>query len=165
MSTVSGSESRPIAATIAAVIHDGRVLLVRRANPPDAGLWGFPGGKVDAGETLEAAAVRELREETGIHGEARHVFTAVDAFERDEHGGVRRHFILIAVLCRWLSGEPQAGDDALDARWFDLAGLDNAELAMSLGVAEVARQAHALALFEREDAPTETARRNGGLHR
>ena len=154
-----------IAATIAAVIRDGQVLLVRRANPPDAGLWGFPGGKIDVGETVEAAAVRELHEETAIHGEARHVFTAVDAFERDEHGHVRRHFILIAVLCRWLSGEPQAGDDALDARWFDLAGLENADLAMSFGVAEVARQAHALALSESEAAPTEIARRNQGSHR
>jgi 8-oxo-dGTP diphosphatase len=79
---------------------------------------------------------------------ARRVFTAVDAFERDEHGGVRRHFILIAVLCRWLSGQPIGGDDALEARWFDLAALESADLAMSFGVAHVARQAHALALAD-----------------
>lgn len=51
---------RPIAATIAVVIRDAQGLLVRRANPPDAGLWGFPGGKIDRGETIDAAAVRGL---------------------------------------------------------------------------------------------------------
>lgn len=148
MSAISSPEPRPIAASIAAVIHDSRVLMVRRANPPDAGLWGFPGGKINAGETIEAAAVRELYEETGIQGEARRVFTAVDAFERDGYGGVRRHFILIAVLCRWLSGQPIGGDDALEARWLDLAALESADLAMSFGVVHVARQAHALALAD-----------------
>ncbi len=60
----------PVPAVIAVVVHDGQALLVRRANPPDAGLWGFPGGKIEFGETVKAAATRELLEETGIHGEA-----------------------------------------------------------------------------------------------
>lgn len=160
MSTTPGvstdTAARPIAAAIAVVIHDRQVLLVRRANPPDAGLWGFPGGKIDVGETIETAAIRELYEETGVRGEARCAFTAVDAFERDEDGEIRRHFILIAILCRWLSGEPVAADDALDARWFDIASLANADLAMSFGVLEVARQAHALALRNAPSQPDET---------
>ncbi|SDG79056.1 NUDIX hydrolase [Roseospirillum parvum] len=131
----------PIAATIAAVIHEGRILLVRRANPPDAGRWGFPGGKIEAGEPMETAAVRELFEETGVRGQARRVFTAVDAFDRDEHGRLRRHFVLIAVLCDWVAGDPVAGDDALEARWFRLDELDGAGLALSLDVAKVARLA------------------------
>jgi mutator protein MutT len=145
---VADAAARPIAAAIAVVIHDGQVLLVRRANPPDVGLWGFPGGKIDAGETIEAAAIRELYEETGVRGEARRVFTAVDAFDRNERGAIRRHFILIAILCRWLSGEPVAGDDALEARWFDLASLDKADLAMSFGVHDLAQQANRLILTE-----------------
>ncbi len=132
---------RPIAATIAAVFLDGRILLVRRANPPDAGRWGFPGGKIDAGETIENAAVRELLEETGVHAEAHRVFTAVDVFDRDGGGRLRRHFVLIAVLCKWQSGQPIAGDDALEARWFELDELDESGLALSLDVARVARQA------------------------
>nr|WP_205520603.1 NUDIX domain-containing protein [Propylenella binzhouense] len=59
------SATHPVAATIAAVFHEERILLVRRANPPDAGRWGFPGGKIEAGEPIETAAVRELFEETG----------------------------------------------------------------------------------------------------
>ncbi|MFT3802329.1 MAG: NUDIX hydrolase [Burkholderiaceae bacterium] len=143
--------SRPIAATIAAVFRNGRVLLVRRANPPDAGRWGFPGGKIEAGEPIESAAVRELLEETGVCAEAHRVFTAVDAFDHDENGDLRRHFILIAVLCKWQSGEPVAGDDALEAKWFALADLDESALALSLDVARVARQA--AIVFAQEIAP------------
>ena len=139
------SASRPIAATLAVVMRGEQVLLVRRANPPDAGLWGFPGGKIETGETIEVAAVRELYEETAVQGEVQRVFTAVDAMDRDEQGGIRRHFILIVVLCRWISGEPVAGDDALEAAWFDLATLDRVDLAMSFGVQNIAQQAKALA--------------------
>lgn len=132
---------RPIAATIAIVIRAGSVLLVRRANPPDVGRWGFPGGKIDIGEPIQDAATRELLEETGIRAEARQTFTAVDAFDRDGAGRLRQHFVLIAVLCRWISGEPVAGDDALEARWFRLEELDDESIALSLDVAAVARQA------------------------
>jgi mutator protein MutT len=136
--------ARPIPATIAAVVRDGHVLLVRRANPPDENCWAFPGGKIDAGERIEAATARELLEETGVVAEPLHVFDAVDVFDRDEAGALRRHFILIAVLCRWQSGEPVAGDDARDARWIALADLEGYELATSFGVARLARKAAAL---------------------
>ncbi|MEP0520146.1 MAG: NUDIX hydrolase [Hyphomicrobiales bacterium] len=142
MSTyVNKSDIRPIVATISAVAHEGRILLVRRANPPDAGCWGFPGGKIEPGETIERAAVRELLEETGVHGEAIRVFTAVDAFDNSGTGELRHHFVLIAVLCKWVSGVPVAGDDALDARWFQLDELNDADVALSLDVAKVAHQA------------------------
>ncbi len=136
---------RPIPATIAAVIRDGQVLLVRRANPPDQGRWAFPGGKIEMGERIEDAAARELFEETGVTAEPLTVFDAVDVFDHDADGLLRRHYILVAVLCRWLSGEPVAGDDASQARWVPLAELDAQALALSFGVADVARKAAALA--------------------
>ncbi|EPX81393.1 MULTISPECIES: NUDIX hydrolase [Rhodobacterales] len=136
---------RPISATIAAVIRDNQVLLVRRANPPDAGRWGFPGGKIKHGETLFEAATRELAEETGVSAEPLRVFTSVDAFDHDTTGNVRHHFILIAVLFRWTAGEPVAGDDALEARWFELGALNDTSLALSLDVAEVAHEAALMA--------------------
>jgi len=138
-------KTRPIAATISAVIKDGAVLLVRRANAPDVGLWGFPEGKIDFGETIEAAAVRDLLEETGVVGEAVSVFIAVDDFDIDDSSSVCEHYVLIAVLCRWISGSPLAGDDALEAAWHDLAQLGMADPGMSFGVAHLARQAAALA--------------------
>jgi ADP-ribose pyrophosphatase YjhB (NUDIX family) len=114
------SLQRPIPATIATVIRDGNVLLVRRKNPPDAQFWGFPGGKIDFGETIESAAIRE------------------------DSGQIQQHFVLIAVLCRWIAGEPVAGDDALDARWIPIRSLENHDLALSLGVVEVAHLANKL---------------------
>lgn len=135
----------PIPAVLAVVVREDEVLLVRRANPPDAGLWGFPGGKIEAGESLAEAALRELFEETGVRGAAEAPFTALDVFDRAEDGSLRRHFILIAVLCRWLSGTPVAADDAAEAAWFPLAALDPIALPMSAQVAAVARRAAALA--------------------
>ena len=133
---------RPIAAILAVVVRDGHVLLVRRANPPDAGLWGFPGGKIERGETLHDAALRELKEETGVEARALRVFGALDALDQGDDGALRHHFILITVLCQWTHGQPVAADDALDARWVALDRL--AELPLSRDVAKVAAQAAAL---------------------
>lgn len=136
-----GRVRRPVPATIAVVLKDNAVLLVRRANPPDAGYWGFPGGKIDFGEGIEVAALRELYEETGVRAEVQSVFTAVDALDRADDGAVREHYVLIAVGCRWIWGTPRAGDDALDAAWFDVDTLNPSELVVSFGVMDVLRQA------------------------
>jgi len=134
----------PVPAVIAVVIRRGEALLVRRANPPDAGLWGFPGGKIEFGETVAEAAVRELREETAIAAEAQDVITTLDVLVPSEDGGIRQHYILIAVRCRWLSGEPAAGDDALEAQWFPVSALDPHVLPMSADVDAIARRAEAM---------------------
>ncbi|WP_280542453.1 NUDIX hydrolase [Chromohalobacter sp. 11-W] len=137
----SSSFHHPIPATIAAVIRDGNVLLVRRRNPPDANHWGFPGGKINFGETIESAALRELHEETGVQANVVETFTAVNVFDYDDSGETKQHFVLIAVFCQWISGDPVAGDDALEARWMPIEGLKNEELALSLDVVEVAKMA------------------------
>ena len=128
----------PIPATIAVVVHNQQVLLVKRANPPDAGYWGFPGGKINRGESLQAAAVRELFEETGIRGHAGQIITALDAFSPESAPAATQHFILIAVLCRWVAGSPVAADDALEAQWFTLPQLHAPGLRLSQDVAKVA---------------------------
>lgn len=135
------AKQRPIVATLAVVTAGEAVLLVRRANPPDVGLWGFPGGKIEHGETVWQASVRELHEETGVRGEALKTFTAVDALDRDSAGALRHHHVLVAVLCRYLSGTPTAASDALDARWFPVDEVEDASLATSFRVADVTRQA------------------------
>jgi len=109
---------RPIPAVLAVVLRDGHVLLVRRANPPDQGLWGLPGGRMEMGETHLEAALRELEEETGLQADAPRLLTVLDFIEHDEAGALAHHFAMIAVLCRWQSGEAVAADDALEASWF-----------------------------------------------
>lgn len=135
---MSESVPKPIAAAIGVVVRGSEVLLVRRINPPDAGKWGFPGGKIEAGEAVPSAAEREVREETGVVVRATQVLTAIDAFDRDERDALRTHYVLIAVLCHWISGVPQAADDVSEAAWFELATIDASTLAMSEHVATVA---------------------------
>jgi len=139
----------PVPAVIGVLVHEGLALLVRRANPPDAGLWGFPGGKIDYGETVKAAALRELLEETGVRAEAQEILTTLDILARSGDGALQQHYILIAVRCRWLSGLPLAGDDALEARWFPLSDLHSGRILMSADVAMIA------------DLAEEAARRDG----
>ena len=117
------TSGHPVASVLGVVVRDANVLLVRRINPPDAGKWGFPGGWIDPGETMAQAAVRELFEETEVRAEARCVFNALDAFDYDQDGLLRRQFVMIAVLCAWVSGIPIARDDASEAAWFSNCGL------------------------------------------
>ena len=117
----AAGHSPPIAAAIAVVLRGERLLLVRRSHRPDAGRWGFPGGKIEPGETVVAAALRELDEETGVAADAVEVLTAVDVIRRD--GAVLHHYVLIAVLCRWRQGEGVAASDAHETGWFDLAAI------------------------------------------
>lgn len=141
----------PVPAVIAVLVHEGQALLVRRANPPDAGLWGFPGGKIDYGETVKAAALRELLEETGVRAQAQEILTTLDILVRSGDGALQQHYILIAVRCRWLSGLPLAGDDALEARWFPVSDLRPDRLPMSADVDVIARLAQEAA--RRDGAP------------
>ncbi len=109
---------RPIAGVLAVARRRGRVLLAQRAKAPRPGLWGFVGGVQEVGETVLAAAARELREETGIEAESVAVLTALDMIGRDEAGRVRTHFTLVAVLADWRSGEAAPDADALALGWF-----------------------------------------------
>lgn len=100
-------------AAAALVDADGRVLLQRRPpGKPMAGLWEFPGGKIDPGETPEAALVRELEEELGIAAHASCLAPA--AFASEPLGD--RHLLLLLYVCRKWSGTPQA-NHATDLRW------------------------------------------------
>lgn len=131
----------PVAAVIAVVAHEGQVLLVRRANPPDQGLWGCPGGRMEAGETMFAAVERELLEETGIYARAGRVVDAFDLLDHASDGTPRAHFVLLAIACTWIDGVPTAGDDALEAAWFAIDELQDNDPHFSTRVVALARKA------------------------
>jgi ADP-ribose pyrophosphatase YjhB (NUDIX family) len=116
---------RPKLGALAVVPRGDRVLMVRRGRAPNLGLWGFPGGHVELGETGLEAAARELREETGVAARPVRYLGVLDLIER-EGEAVAWHYLLVAVLCDWVAGEPVAADDAEAAAWVgvgDLGGL------------------------------------------
>jgi 8-oxo-dGTP diphosphatase len=116
--------SRPLVGVGAVVRRGDRVLLVTRGRPPRQGEWSLPGGLVELGETVFAAAVREVAEETGLFVRPRAIVDVVDLIERDESATVHYHFVLIGVDCDWQGGEARAASDARDAVWATLAQLD-----------------------------------------
>lgn len=113
----------------ACVFRSGLVLMVQRAKPPLAGSWSLPGGRVELGETTYEAALRELREETGIEAELTRLAGIFDVIRRSRDGAVQSHFAIACHAGRWLSGEARAAGDAAAVRWVKLdevAALDPA---------------------------------------
>ena len=135
--------TRPYLAVSAAVIRDGRILIVRRARAPAVGVYTLPGGGVEAGETLIAAAAREVFEETGLVVEPHTLLGHREVIVRDGLGRVERHFVILPFAAHFVSGEPVLNDELSEAHWLvppDLAGLETTE-----GLAEIVAAAFALA--------------------
>src|ERR1700694_4199382 len=108
---------RPIIAALAVVLRGERALIVQRAQQPNQGRWGFPGGVLELGEPVREGAMRELLEETGIVAEPAGILNVLDAISRDAEGRVQFHYVLIAVRGIWRSGEGVAADDAAATQW------------------------------------------------
>lgn len=103
------------------IVHCGRVLLVKRARPPARHLYAFPGGRVETGETMEQAALRELTEETGLVARDVRFYRVYDLAEHDDSGRLASHFrlnVFRAELDAASPVTPVAADDALEAGWF-----------------------------------------------
>ena len=95
-----------------------QVLLIRRGKPPRLGEWSLPGGRIEWGERASGAALRELKEETGVDAEILGLLDVVDGLFEDAAGALERHYLLVDYAVRWTAGEPAAGDDAADARFW-----------------------------------------------
>jgi ADP-ribose pyrophosphatase YjhB (NUDIX family) len=135
--------SRPVLAASVAVLREGRILLAMRGKPPSEGLFSLPGGKVEIGETLGEAALRELREEVGVEAKLIGLIAPVEFIERDEKGHIRHHVVIAAHAARWVSGEPQTGPEAKEIRW--ITERDIADLPMTAGLTGILEQAFRLA--------------------
>jgi ADP-ribose pyrophosphatase YjhB (NUDIX family) len=147
---------RPFLAASAAIIRDGRALIVRRTRLPASGVYTLPGGVVEAGETLIEAVTREVREETGLEIEPATLAAYREVILRDDDNKVSRHFVVLSFAARWLSGEVQLNDELDDARWLrpaEIAGLKTTE-----GLSEIVATA-----FERLGvSPASASEASGG---
>lgn len=106
----------PLVGVGGVVIHRNRVLLIRRGGEPLKGEWSIPGGLLEVGEALSAAARRELKEETGLDAEPLEI---VEVFDRIFRRGrrVRYHFVIVDYVCRLKGGRLRPASDVLEARW------------------------------------------------
>jgi ADP-ribose pyrophosphatase len=114
--TTNEYPEQPQVAVGAIVIREGKVLLVKRNQPPGDGLWAIPGGRVNLGESLKQAAEREIKEETGVTIDAREPIYTFEVINED-NSGIRFHYVIIDLVADYVSGEPCPGDDASEARW------------------------------------------------
>lgn len=106
----------PVPAAGVVCLRGDAVLLIRRGKPPRQGEWSLPGGRIEPGERAVDAALRELREETGVEARITGLLDVVDGVFPE----AGRHYVLIDYAAEWVSGEPVAGDDATEAAFVPL---------------------------------------------
>jgi 8-oxo-dGTP diphosphatase len=122
----------PVVAIGAIVIDKGSILLVKRNTEPARGQWSLPGGRVELGETLREALVREVREETGIDVDIDGLIGTAEWVVRDDDGEIAFHYVILDYVCTARSTDVNAGDDAADVRWVPVGELADMHLTTGL---------------------------------
>jgi 8-oxo-dGTP diphosphatase len=143
---VSGSRlypDRPFLAASVCVVRGDTVLVAARARAPLQGVFTLPGGLVEPGESLAEAALRELGEEVGVEAEMVGFVGPVEVIERDDAGRVKHHFVICAHAARWISGEGETGEEALEVLWVTPAELPG--LRTTAGLQAIVERAVAIA--------------------
>jgi mutator protein MutT len=148
--TAEGSRRYPArpGVGVGAIVVDaeGRVVLVKRTNPPLAGRWSLPGGLVELGETIQAAVTREVREETGLDVDVGPLVEVLERIHHDADERVEYHFVLLDYLCRPTGGTLAAASDAADVVVATLQQLDGYGIAAATrAVIDRALRLHAMA--------------------
>ena len=131
--------SHPQLAVSAAIFRDDKILLVRRARSPAKGFYSLPGGRVEFGESLQAALHREVDEETALKIEIIGLAGWREVVPGTSGGG---HYLIMSFAARWTSGEPVLNDELDDFKWLTPDGFG--DLKVTGGLAEVIQQARRL---------------------
>jgi ADP-ribose pyrophosphatase YjhB (NUDIX family) len=137
----------PVPAVDLVVRKSGKILLEQRGRPPFEGMHCLPGGHVEYNETVEKAALRELKEETSIDAKLIGILGVFSDPNRDPRG----QRISTIFVADWLGGEPIGADDAKSAEWFDESDLRNPSFSMAFDHALILRD-----YFMWKDSQSET---------
>lgn len=132
---------RPFVGVGALIFRRSAVLMIERGKDPYKGYWSIPGGMVEPGEKLEAAVMREVKEETNLDVRVDFLAEIFERIMRDEKGVLEYHYVLIDYVCRLRGGELRAGEDAAKAEWIPMKRL--AELPVTEGTRDVIERAYA----------------------
>ena len=121
MSDIRAYPERPYLAVSAAILRDGKVLIVRRAMPPAQNVFTLPGGAVETGETLAQAVVREVKEETALDIEPVELAGFREVILRDKDERVQRHFVVLCFAAHYRGGTATPNEELAELRWIDPA--------------------------------------------
>ncbi|MCX8181840.1 MAG: NUDIX hydrolase [Candidatus Methanomethyliaceae archaeon] len=109
------------------LIRDQQILLVKRGHEPNKGLWSIPGGLIKLGETAEEAAIREVKEETGLEVSLGAVAGIFNVIIKEGNSKIKYHYVIIDYFGEVTGGTLRHGTDVTDARWFEINELNNIE--------------------------------------
>jgi 8-oxo-dGTP diphosphatase len=108
---------RPMLVASVGVFREGRVLIAQRLVEPAKGLFTFPGGRLEMGETLADCALRELQEEVGVTARIAGFIDHVETVVRGPSGEVQFHAVVCAFAAHWVAGEPQSSSEIGETIW------------------------------------------------
>ncbi len=122
---------QPVVGVGAIIVHDQKIVLIKRGNEPSRGKWTVPGGLVELAESPEVAVEREAEEETGLDVDNPELIDVVSNVDFDEHHKVKYHYIIIDYLVHVKSGTAVAASDALELRWVPFDEVEALDLTAS----------------------------------